>query len=129
MVDAPEKPWYRQWLGAPKWFQEMIQDNPTVKDPEGREYDLEARPVGVFKLMSPYRLFPIWALAWLVHALRYRRQWEIDIRLLNPGSRMRGFEPERWIYEGYGSKAEARAVVPVLVERIEAGTWRPGDPL
>jgi hypothetical protein len=114
------KPWYRQWFGAPEWLRE----NPTAKDPDGQTWDLEARPVGVPKI-TVGQMLPLWAIGWVVHALKYRHQWEIDVRLLEPANLIRRFGPKRWIYEGYGSKAEARAAIPRLAKQIEDGDWRP----
>jgi hypothetical protein len=58
-----------------------------------------------------------------VHALRYPRQWEIDIRLIKPVMLM----PDIWIYEGYRSQEEASIAIPDLAEHIESGMWSPGQ--
>jgi hypothetical protein len=86
-------------------------------------YELEARPVGVPRPFG--NNIPFWALGWLVHALRYPGQWEIDIRQRKPFMLM----PDIWIYEGYQSKEEANAAIPDVLQRIESGIWAPGQVL
>jgi len=93
----------------------------TATAPNGRTYDLEARPVGVPRPFG--NNLPFWALGWLVHALRYPRQWEIDIRQRKPFMLM----PDVWIYEGYQSKEEANAAIPDVLQRIESGVCVPDE--
>jgi hypothetical protein len=92
-------------------------------DPEGQEWDLSVNAVGV--TMEPISAGGlVWPISWVVHGLRYRGQWEVHV-----DEHKRWGKPQFWIYEGYRSKADARAAIPHLVEKIESGTWTPGDPL
>ena len=128
---ADEKPWWRTWGGAPDWARagERLLDV-IAKAPDGQEYDVLVRPVAVSMPGNGWDTM-LWAFGWLVHALRYRGRWEVDI-LLRPRplrSFFKALVTKPWIYDGYRSKQEANAAVLDIARKIEIGTWTPGDRL
>jgi hypothetical protein len=96
-----------------------------VRDPSGRLYKISvhARGVAQVSLFGPGVL--IWLVSWLVHALRFRRQWEVQVSIDPPGL---GFlwnaTGDVVIYEGYTSRAEATDEMRSVAGRIVNGTWQ-----
>jgi hypothetical protein len=112
--------------GAPEWARDLIAwDRYAIAtDPDGREWEVEARPTGVPRLFGRNEVF--WILGWAAHVLVYRLHWNVFIGELRPRPR---WKAKKWLYQRYRSQNEARVAMPEIVRRIETGSWRPTDEL
>ncbi len=121
---AGDKPWWRTWTGYPEWARDLVawDRDVIVADPQDREWEVEARPTGVWIPDGP--TLPFWPLAWLVHVLIYRAKWNIWI---GPWKSKPPWKPKKWLYQRYRSMDEAKAAMPIVIKQIETGTWQPRD--
>jgi hypothetical protein len=65
----------------------------------------------------------IYGLSWVVHAVFFRGQWEVEVFRAGPRLGRLRPPPINAVYRGYSSREEAIKAMNDLAQQIAAGTW------